>query len=55
MEELRGQLDRVLREGAPAQSEQAAQFLRRLDRGEDVRAAGAQLVDAFLHDPDLWR
>jgi|GEM_PF-6206188 hypothetical protein len=51
----RQSLLRVAQDGGPAQREQAHALLTRWDGGDDVSDEAAQLIAAFLHDPDLWR
>ena len=51
----RQSLLRVAQAGAPAQREKANSLLARWDSGDDVSDEAAQLIPAFMHDPDLWR
>ena len=46
----------VASQGAPAQAQRAGELLEALSR-DDFGASGPAeaLVEAFLHDPDLWR
>lgn len=51
-------LEDVVAHGAPAQAEQARQLLERYAAegvDQDVDAAAAALVDAYLNDPYLTR
>lgn len=53
--DLRSGLDEVLRNGAPAQRAAAAELLARWGEGTLDDEAARSLVDAFRHDPYLWR
>ena len=56
--DLREQLGQVAGSAAPAQSEQAQQFLDALDGGpwdDSTEAAARELIDADLHDPYLMK
>ena len=56
--DLREQLGQVVSSAAPAQSEQAQQFLDALDGGpwdDSTEAAARELIDAYLHDPYLMK
>ena len=51
-------LDEVIRDGAPAQREQARALREHLARDPSdarVRESALHLIDAFRHDPYLWR
>lgn len=53
---LSNDLRRVIDQGAPAQATRAGELLTEIEAGNRAAVAAAtQLVQAFLHDPDLWR
>ena len=52
---LRTGLDEVAAHGAPAQREAAARLIAHWDDGAPDPEAARALIDAYRHDPYLWR
>lgn len=56
LHDLSDDLRRVMTQGAPAQATRASELLTEIEAGNRaVVPSATQLVQAFLHDPDLWR
>lgn len=56
LHDLSSDLRRVIDQGAPAQATRARELLTEIEAGNRADVSSAtQLVQAFLHDPDLWR